>query len=61
MLFEIKSGKQPYHELERTLDIGELTSQVENLFLMKKVPECRDVSTRRYYRPLLGWGVPTDG
>lgn len=38
MLFELETGRVPYNELERTLEMGKLVATVERLFSEKKFP-----------------------
>lgn len=38
MLFELETGRVPYNELERTLEMGKLVTVVEGLFSQQKSP-----------------------
>jgi serine/threonine protein kinase len=38
MLFELETGRVPYNELERTLEMGKLVTVVEGLFSQQKFP-----------------------
>ncbi|KAB8227260.1 kinase-like protein [Aspergillus alliaceus] len=37
-LFEIETGKKPYHDLEKTLETGQLMRRVEHLFTVGQYP-----------------------
>lgn len=43
MLFELETGRVPYHELQESLDMGQLVATAEKLFSEKKFPPVDDL------------------